>query len=1006
MANERKTVMISSTARDLPEHRKEVMDACLRQGMFPDMMEHLPASDADAIRVSLEMVNRADIYLGIFAYRYGYVPKQNNPKRISVTEMEYNRAVERNIPRLIFIMHDDHPLRASDVETGEGAEKLKKFKDRLRIDRVAGFFKSPVDLRSQIIQGLVPYRESDVTQFHYVSDIPKPPEAYIAHPYTLLQTRRLIGRQNELNLLTSWVTKKQDEIYWTRILSIVAIGGMGKSALTWKWFNEIAHQEMKPLAGRMWWSFYESDATFENFVIRALAYVSKRSREDIEKNTKPDEREEQLLQILDREPYLLVLDGLERILIAYARMDAARLSDDDIDQRTANFVAEAFGLPESAGQSFVGQHQLRKTTNPRAGLFLRKLANVRSARILISTRLYPADLQSVTGDPVRGCSATFLPGLNDDDALNLWRAFRVSGSREMMLPLFHRFEKHPLLMQSLASEVANYRRAPGDFERWQNDHPNFDPFSLPMTQVKGHVLEFAMQGLYKNARKVLETIAGFRMPAHYDTLAAIFVGEGKLFPTELGLDQALKELEDRGLLGWDKRANRYDLHPIVRGVVWGRLSNKTRNNVLTSLQEHFDSIPKIDDWRKIRSIEDITSVIELYNTLIGLGRYEDALFIFVERVFEYSVRLGAYRQIIEILESAFPTVLEESSAKSEKSHLLAATFALALAYQHTGQVTKAINFHEILANLQESTGIVTSLSIWLSFRADAKCLAGQLNSSQWDSFRSISIAREKSSEDEAFGLTVLGLAMACRGELIKSEFALRRALKINSNDVEQGIPDKTLANLGQLYLWTGNVFAQSIAERVEKMAIDSFLREEMSIKGIYLQGNIALNANNFTKADERLHLALTRARTVNYVEEELPTLIALAELKKRQGDLRNAREYLDSVWEYAERGPYQLFHADALNILVEIEREEGNTNKAIEAATKAYYLAWCDGPPYAYYWGLKKAKKYLQELGAPEPEMPPFDGSKFQPMLEVDINPHDEYWIDPDKEFDFDEIAE
>ena len=92
---------------------------------------------------------------------------------------------------------------------------------------------------------------------------------------------------------------------------------MGKSALTWKWFNEIAPQEMRPLAGRMWWSFYESDATFENFVIRALAYVTGRAREDVEKNTKPGEREEQLLAALDRAPFLLVLDGLERILIAY-----------------------------------------------------------------------------------------------------------------------------------------------------------------------------------------------------------------------------------------------------------------------------------------------------------------------------------------------------------------------------------------------------------------------------------------------------------------------------------------------------------------------------------------------------------------------------------------------------------------------------------------------------------------------------------------------------------------
>ena len=125
--------------------------------------------------------------------------------------------------------------------------------------------------------------------------------------------------------MTDWVAKPSSNLYQARILSVVAIGGMGKSALTWKWFNDIAPQEMKPLAGRLWWSFYESDATFENFVIRALAYVSKQPREDIQK-LPPPEREEQLLSILDREPFLFVLDGLERILIAYARMDAARLS--------------------------------------------------------------------------------------------------------------------------------------------------------------------------------------------------------------------------------------------------------------------------------------------------------------------------------------------------------------------------------------------------------------------------------------------------------------------------------------------------------------------------------------------------------------------------------------------------------------------------------------------------------------------------------------------------------
>jgi Domain of unknown function (DUF4062) len=70
-----KKVMISSTALDLPEHRDLVKDACLRQGMFPVMMEHLPAADATAIAESLRMVNEADIYLGIFAYRYGSSPR-------------------------------------------------------------------------------------------------------------------------------------------------------------------------------------------------------------------------------------------------------------------------------------------------------------------------------------------------------------------------------------------------------------------------------------------------------------------------------------------------------------------------------------------------------------------------------------------------------------------------------------------------------------------------------------------------------------------------------------------------------------------------------------------------------------------------------------------------------------------------------------------------------------------------------------------------------------------
>src|SRR6185436_19577059 len=109
---------------------------------------------------------------------------------ISVTEMEYNRAVERKMPRLIFVMDKAHPITVEDVDI-ENATQLKAFKERVQIENIVNFFKSPADLRAHVNNSLSNYREPDLTAFHYVSDIPQPPEAYIAHPYTLLQTHRL-----------------------------------------------------------------------------------------------------------------------------------------------------------------------------------------------------------------------------------------------------------------------------------------------------------------------------------------------------------------------------------------------------------------------------------------------------------------------------------------------------------------------------------------------------------------------------------------------------------------------------------------------------------------------------------------------------------------------------------------------------------------------------------------------------------------------------------------------
>lgn len=1004
---QRRIVMISSTARDLPEHREQVRLACIRAGFEPrEMMEHLTAEDASAVDVSLRMVEDADVYLGILAYRYGTIPPG---AEASITEMEYDRAVKLGKPQLIFFIHKDHPVKIADVDTGPLAAKLEALKKRIGDQRVAASFKSPEDLRSHVVEGLTKLREkldavepSDVVArsaatLHRITSIPAPPEPYIAHPYTLLQSRDLVGRQTELNALTDWTANPRSRVFGDCVFCFVAIGGMGKSALTWKWFNQIAPNEMKPLAGRMWWSFYESDATFENFMNRALCYVSGQNEDEV-RRLPWQEREAQLLQHLNDTPFLIALDGLERILIAYNRMDASYLADDDYDQQTANWVTGAAGLPASAAQSFVGQHRLRDTTDPRAGAFLQKLTQTTKSRVLITTRLYPRALQSQTGYPRPGCFPYFLRGLSDDDALGLWRALGVSGSRAELLPIFHSVRSHPLLLQALAGEVAKYRKAPGNFAQWRADHPQFDPTSLPLVQSRTHILEFALRNLPTNVREVLNTIVTFRMPASYATLEALLVGADKACHSAQDLDRALTELEDRGLIGWDREANRYDAHPIVRGVVWQLTDVNDRRDIYTAIAAHFEPMA-VPDLKNLESLADLTPAIERYHTLVGLGRYEDALELFKDRLDEAPFyRLAAYREQIAWLERLFPdgfAALPTSTRERDQSWILN---SLALAYQFSGQPSRAIPlFRKSIAG-EEPRQDDTNQQVTLANISDALGEVGNLREGLGDALRALILNRKlKSAFWEGNTLWSLGIRLSTVGNEALGQVAFNRsAFLYNKIHVTQ-MEGVAAGGLAELALWIGDIASASVwADRAWQLAAHERYERDF-IRAAIWQGRVALCQGDVMLADERLHHALTRARASNVVELELRTLIAIAELELQRGRLPEAKARLDDVWEAAERGLYPLRQADAYNVLAAITIADGDKPTATNAAINAYKAAWCDGPPYAYHWGLQKAKAHLATLGVAEPAMPPYDESKFPPLPEVEINPKDEYWVDPYK---------
>lgn len=227
-----KVAMISSTIKDLSEHREKVLDACLRQKVQPSMMEHWPSSDANGVSASLKKVDEADIYIGVFAHRYGYIPEHSD---ISISEMEYKHAVQRGIPRLIFLIHKDHDLKISQIET-EATHKIENLKQRLQKENTVSFFQNPDDLSAKLIQSLSNldlYRGqvADVLSHSLVPQAPSfNPDNYIFFVPYRSKGQQVLGRGEPLRAVRAQlIAGRRTAIGQTA--SFRGLGGLGKTQL-------------------------------------------------------------------------------------------------------------------------------------------------------------------------------------------------------------------------------------------------------------------------------------------------------------------------------------------------------------------------------------------------------------------------------------------------------------------------------------------------------------------------------------------------------------------------------------------------------------------------------------------------------------------------------------------------------------------------------------------------------------------------------------------------------
>jgi hypothetical protein len=143
-------IFISSTYDDLIDHRKAVIDAILRLGHQPIAMEYFGSKPVEPKIAALDKLEESDVLVGIYAYRYGTIPKGDSK---SITEQEFDSAIKLGIPCFCYRVDEDSPW---PPKYNQGRNKKKRDVFLKKIDRFlrSQFTNQPDQLAKQVAADL------------------------------------------------------------------------------------------------------------------------------------------------------------------------------------------------------------------------------------------------------------------------------------------------------------------------------------------------------------------------------------------------------------------------------------------------------------------------------------------------------------------------------------------------------------------------------------------------------------------------------------------------------------------------------------------------------------------------------------------------------------------------------------------------------------------------------------------------------------------------------------
>jgi len=156
-----KQVFLSSTYNDLVGYREVAVETIRRFGWLSVAMEDFLSKDERPKEFCLDLIKKCDLYVGIFAHRYGHIPEGDSQ---SITEQEYRCARDSGIECLIFIIKEDYPWRKKWIDRGKNEKLLLSLKKELRSNHIVTSCTNEDNLSTLLSASLANYTRKELTK--------------------------------------------------------------------------------------------------------------------------------------------------------------------------------------------------------------------------------------------------------------------------------------------------------------------------------------------------------------------------------------------------------------------------------------------------------------------------------------------------------------------------------------------------------------------------------------------------------------------------------------------------------------------------------------------------------------------------------------------------------------------------------------------------------------------------------------------------------------------------